>query len=315
MMSPPNSQSGPQSGDAELADPFELAAAWLVRRDRGPLDAEEHAAFEAFLTDPQNARAWREAEGLWGGAAGASRDRAERRRRAARIGGTGVALALLLALAPGVWLHLNAEAITGPGEVRLVTLPDGSSARLAADSAIAVNYRGTGRHIRLLRGEAEFTAAPDPSRPFTVEAAGGVTRALGTVFLVERDGRRTVRVTGVEHVVRVSLGGQATLLRPGVSLVYDGDALSPVAAAPREAGDWRRGVLGFPNRPLGEAARELGRWRGAPVLVWGAGLSERPVNGVFRIDDLAAAPAALRASSLGLSVTELPGGWLLVRPG
>ncbi|MBL7395987.1 FecR domain-containing protein, partial [Escherichia coli] len=57
--------------------------------------------------------------------------------------------------------------------------------------------------VRLLRGEAAFTVAPNPNRPFTVEAGGGSTTALGTRFIVRRDGVQT-RVSVTEHAVRVA---------------------------------------------------------------------------------------------------------------
>ena len=58
--------------------------------------------------------------------------------------------------------------------VKIVTLEDGSRVQLNAGTAIAKDFSGGQRRLTFLKGEALFEVAPDPSRPFTVEAAGAV---------------------------------------------------------------------------------------------------------------------------------------------
>ena len=64
----------------------------------------------------------------------------------------------------------------------------------------------TERRIELLSGEAFFTVAKDPGRPFRVTANGTEAEALGTAFSVAlQDNDARVAVT--EHSVAVTVGG------------------------------------------------------------------------------------------------------------
>jgi ferric-dicitrate binding protein FerR (iron transport regulator) len=65
---------------------------------------------------------------------------------------------------------------------RVVQLDDGSTAVLDAGTALAIEFDGQQRHLRLLRGQAWFRWRT--SSPFQVEAAGGVVRDIGTAFSV-----------------------------------------------------------------------------------------------------------------------------------
>jgi transmembrane sensor len=298
-----------------VVDPFEAAARWVARGARGPLTPEEQDALDRFLAVPENAQAYAEAGALWGESGNLMRrqDAAKRRRRKVAVGA--VACVAAVVMAPGVWLRLQADVIAGPGAIKEVDLPDGSHARLAAGSALAIDYSPGVRRLRLLQGEGEFTAAPDASRPFVVEADGGETRALGTVFLVEHQAGGGVRVTGVVHRIEVAHDGATKRLSPNESVTYGGNVatVSGVAVAPSDAGDWRRGALVFSNRPLGEAAEELSRWRGAPIFVLGSDLARQPISGVFRIGEGEAIAATFQAaSSLKLRTIELPGGMLII---
>ncbi|WP_434405283.1 FecR family protein [Sphingobium sp. DN12] len=89
-------------------------------------------------------------------------------------------------------------------------------------SAVTIEIRSTDRRIRLLKGEALFTVAPDRSRPFTVQAAIGETMALGTQFSVRRTGADT-EVTVTEHSVMLVSGegkGASLILREGQSVDF-----------------------------------------------------------------------------------------------
>ncbi|MFW1549831.1 FecR domain-containing protein, partial [Vibrio parahaemolyticus] len=55
------------------------------------------------------------------------------------------------------WL---ADERTGIGETRSFSLPDGTAVDLGAASALAVDYDGETRRVRLLSGEALFTVVP-----------------------------------------------------------------------------------------------------------------------------------------------------------
>ncbi|TCM38741.1 FecR family protein [Novosphingobium sp. ST904] len=219
-----------------------------------------------------------------------------------------VAASVLLLIATqsaDIALRLRADAITNTGERRSFALPDGSIALLNTDSAVAVDF-ADGRHIRLLRGEAAFTVAPDPARPFVVEAGGGTVTALGTRFLVRLDGDET-RVAVTEHSVRIDLNAVSRLVREGEEAGYGRDRISPLAGqSVHDTDGWTRGVIRVVNRPLADVVREIGRYRSGYILVLGDGLSQRRVNGVFRLDDPDRSIDAI-GRSLGIRSTRIGG--------
>jgi transmembrane sensor len=71
---------------------------------------------------------------------------------------------------------------TKRGEVRKVTLADGSVVTLDSDSRLLVWMGSDRRDLELDHGRVHFEVGHDRSRPFTVMADGGSTTALGTVF-------------------------------------------------------------------------------------------------------------------------------------
>ncbi|MDP1051476.1 FecR family protein, partial [Klebsiella quasipneumoniae] len=78
------------------------------------------------------------------------------------------------------------------GEIRHVTLSDGTRLDLNSDSAVGLRFSATERRIRLIRGEILLTSGHDPHRPLIVETAAGDVQALGTRFAVRElnDGSR-----------------------------------------------------------------------------------------------------------------------------
>lgn len=90
-------------------------------------------------------------------------------------------------------------------EPRRIILPDGSIVALQGDSSVRVSYSATERRVTLDGGEAHFTVAKAPRRPFIVEVKGVAVRAVGTAF--------NVRVASDAVAVLVT-EGQVRLERP-----------------------------------------------------------------------------------------------------
>lgn len=324
---------------AAPADPLpkaitDEAARWVAAAEGGALSADEKAERDAWLAaDRRHARAFAEMQDIWAhmGAVPVTPAlraslpsprqlrRSERRASAARRHHwIGPALAASMALVViGVaddWpTRMRADAMTATGERRTVNLPDGSTIQLDTHSAVAFDFGGDRRVVRLLTGEAAFTVARDPGRPFTVEAAGGSATALGTRFLV-RTADDGARVTVTEHRVRVAYPapeGAATIVPEGRSVAYGPSGLGQTAPANvADAMAWTDGVLVFKNRPLGEVVAEIARYHRGYVRVLGDAQSLR-VSGVFRIDDSVAALDQLQRS-LGLHSTHLTDHLILI---
>ena len=74
--------------------------------------------------------------------------------------------------------------VTAPGQLRTITLSDGSRIHLNGDTRLSLAQQGGGRHARLIRGEALFDIRHDPERPFVLALDHGSLTDLGTTFNV-----------------------------------------------------------------------------------------------------------------------------------
>lgn len=216
-----------------------------------------------------------------------------------------------LFLLPDSWLRWQADYYTATGEIRQVTLPDGSRADLDSHSAIALYFNGEERRVRLLSGNVWFTVAPlskSETRPFRVEANGGITQALGTQFSVDLNhGGADVAVH--EHSVRVSYQGQSLVLTEQQGAHYADNHLARRAVSPSQFA-WRRGWLIIDNQPVSDAVAQINRYQRQRVIVVNPTLRKRIVSGTFALNSPENAIATLR-QTLGAEQVSLPGMTLL----
>jgi transmembrane sensor len=306
-------------------DAIEAAAAvWLARRDQGMNEAET-AAFIRWLqqdarhaeTFAELAEAWRDFDRLQvvrpaGGTRPDPALLAPRSRRrhvgfwAAASLGTAAAIAFL-ALA---WPHSPAPAglrqnvATAVGVLQRTVLPDGSVVQVNTDSAVEVQYTATERRVRLVRGEAHFTVAKNPDRPFIVSAGQVAVRAVGTAFNV-RLRPTAVEVLVTEGKVQVNdsvqggsllmpkAGGETPLLVANERAVIPTQAVTGRAAAqvqpvaPVEiarALAWQERRLEFYDVPLREVVAEFNRYNTHQIVIADSRLLERRFTSTFRPD-------------------------------
>lgn len=305
------------------------AAEWVARLDGSALSDEEQHALRSWLeADPDHRAAFEEAGSTWRELSllrhdpGPLRDLLPPRGRTSlgrRAGRFGIIVGLLI-LAAGVaryqlgdpWLLAAADFQTAPGELRTVTLADGSSVELGPASAIAVAFDAGERRVKFLTGEAFFAVAPrtgQEPRPFVVEAAGGTTTALGTKFVVEQAGTGA-EVLAIEHQVEVSMHQngerQGVVLSPGQEVSYSSEkGMGKVHVRDMEvATAWRRGMLVFNGAPLGEVVETLNRYRKGRIVILDETLSRRRVSGVFATNDLRDAIETI-TSELGIGAKSI----------
>lgn len=162
---------------------------------------------------------------------------------------------------PATLLAWRADHHAGTGELRQLTLADGTQVWLNAESAFNQHYSNSERRLQLVRGEILIQTEADPARPFLVDTPQGQLRALGTRFTV-RLGQDDALVAVYEGAVAVRTGatGMRTVIDAGRQVIFSSAAIgTPVAADPaRDA--WTRGVLIARNTPLGEVVAELQRY-------------------------------------------------------
>ncbi len=203
---------------------------------------------------------------------------------AAALGVIVVSLATLTALRTPTYT-------TEVGELRTITLGDGSVVTLDAASRISVSFTRTQRSIELSDGQALFRVAKDPGRPFVVKSNNTRVTAVGTQFDVNRKSNGTV-VTVLEG--RVSVAGPpqepaARTLDTGPILVSAGEQAIVTSAQaskhralnPANATAWTTGLLVFDSEPLREVARAFNRQNTKPLIVADPELQELRISGVF----------------------------------
>ncbi|HWB50378.1 MAG TPA: FecR domain-containing protein [Stellaceae bacterium] len=239
-----------------------------------------------------------------------------RRRLVLGAAAAAIAACLVLVAGPNLVLRLQADHLTGTAEERTVQLADGSTVRLAPESAIDVAYGATDRHVRLLKGEAFFEVAHDAARPFTVEAGGVETTDLGTAFDVRLEADET-DIAVRQGLVRVD----APTVQPALSERLAAGQWLRIAhgqaergdLAPEEIGAWTHGQLIAKNRPVAEIVNELRPYYHGVILLRGAALARQPLTGVYNLSDPVEALRAV-ARAQGATVYRLS-PWILIISG
>lgn len=230
--------------------------------------------------------------------------------------------ALMCAGSAGAWWFSRRGDVyaSSVGEIRRVTLADGSRMVLNTDSMAKVSFSEVEREIELESGEGLFQVAKDPARPFVVRTGFVSVRAVGTVFAVRAlDDRVDVTVTeGVVEVIdrsgsgsplvrRVSVNEHATVLQ---SRQIEIEHLTRGEAERRVA--WRQGLVDFAGEPLSDAVAEMNRQNHRQILIDDPSLGSRPIVGLFRADDPEGFAAAVAVALGAQSVKEQ--GAIHIRP-
>ncbi|THU05089.1 DUF4880 domain-containing protein [Lampropedia puyangensis] len=311
------------------------AAQWFVRCSEGKLTPQAQQAFDTWLAaDPAHTAAWERAMHISGhmqqlpaNVASPVLQRPSRhstnRRAAIR------ALAALLVTAPaGWWAWRHAPApwhsdwASATGQLRTVTLPDGTQVLLDTASAIDVAFDATQRAIHLRAGAIMVTTAPDPivrnaphglARPFLVLTEQGQARAIGTQFSIRLEGNRS-QVAVLEGAVALSpRNGHAThTLHAGQQSQFTSNAVSDVEPLSTQAQQWANGILAVENMPLGSFVAELARYRSG-LLQCDPAIASLRITGAFRVADTDAVLHNL-TQLLPISVRQRTRYWVTLVP-
>jgi|TARA_R110000851_G_scaffold320531_1_gene485460 transmembrane sensor len=300
---------------SELNRIRQQAAEWVVALQTAGADEHDRLRAECDTwqaKDPRRRQVLEQIQRMWQATEPAQARRRQRRRR---LTGLGAALLLVLAGAQLPWAYWGTDYRTAAGEIRTLTLPDGSQLVLNSGSAIDLEYGDATRTVELVRGELLATVAKAPDRPFQVVTRDLTATALGTEYSVRLDdgftrvavqeSRVSVTPRHSDKQLELSAGQQADLNRDGV-LARD--------ATPSQRPDWADGRLAFSNAPLTEVVERLARHRpGLLTLDDALANSPRRFTGVLPADDSDAA-LTLLADTLNLEVRYLTPWYVTVRP-
>jgi transmembrane sensor len=309
----------PESPEAERRS--ESAADWLVRRDRGLTPAEQDQFLEWLAADPRHGD-WLELHRRTiGDFSGLAQWRPEhsnepnpdllappRRRRLYWLAPTVLAAAAAVALV-FAWPR---SAPTSPEAAAVVNvelerrlLEDGSSVELNRGADVQVVFTPTERRVTLANGEAYFTVAKNPDRPFIVRAGGIDVRAVGTAFSVRLDtGAVEVLVTEGRVGVHPDTPKTAPIPNPasglGPGTLVDAGQRATVSLTTAEAPrvtpatpaqinrhlSWQPQLLNFSSAPLGLAVAEFNRRNPLQFILEDADLAAMPIVASIRSDNV-----------------------------
>jgi len=235
--------------------------------------------------------------------------------------------ASLVLVATGItfWLQQCGVYETAIGEQRSLTLADGSTIELNAQSRVRVHFTAAERSIDLLKGQVLFHVTHDTARPFIVHSGAASVRAVGTQFDVDRLSGETI-VTVVEGRVAVlpdsilqpasanAVDSSApSISAPDFALTGPGEARGLILTAGEQvtltaqatsrptqtdvdaAIAWTQRKLVFASSPLTQVADEYNRYHKKRIVIRDRQLASFLVSGVFSANNTRAFVVFLRA--------------------
>ncbi|VFR17547.1 Iron siderophore sensor protein [plant metagenome] len=188
---------------------------------------------------------------------------------------------------PGFLLRTQADHLTAAGEMRRISLSDGSKVTLGPDSAIRSAMNVDGRRVELLAGMAYFEVEPDSVRPFQVVAGDMTVTVVGTAFDLSMDADTTS--VAVDHGlvdVRIDTSAPGENLGAGQWLSFDQGTgtVERGVREPAQVAAWRDGVLVAQGETVAAVVARIARWQAARVVIADPGLGNQRISGVYNLD-------------------------------
>ena len=312
----------------------EQASDWLVERDAG-WESGREAAFEAWKSeDIRHEIAVRELEATWNrmmqlreviedptlrpnldilNSDSRSHPRARRRKWLA-LG----SLAAVLVLGLSLWTFRKTDTFSDSqypisysttfNDYKQVGLDDGSILELNANSRVEIDFSNEFRRVYLLRGEAHFQVAKNPSKPFLVDVGGVAVEAIGTAFNV-RYGADEIQVLVTEGRVSVNMEASSQneissseilssnlpelIAGDKATISTQGDHMIPMVSNTSEEEysqilAWKGPRLFFDATPLQEAVRQFNEHNLIEIRIEGEEIKQEPIGGSFLVEDVEA---------------------------
>ena len=298
-------------------EPREAAAYFIARRSEGLTSSEQQLLSAWLARDEGHRRVFESADRAWHSVDESEDDEilaamrahalAARPRAFASFRPIAAAAAVLFAAAGALWLvspwkpgvpeaprddAAPVAAIqysSARGEVKNLSLPDGSSMTLDADSNATGRFAADGRNVQLQRGRALFEVAPEPARPFAVIAAGRSIVAVGTHFDVNlvTDGLTVTLVEGQLEIGSQNSAAAPVRLESGQQYVERRGQVTirTLGAASENAIAWRNGLVNFDDETLAEAAVIMNRYSDDQIVINDPTVASLRVTGQFRAGD------------------------------
>ncbi|WP_417844488.1 FecR family protein [Thalassospira sp.] len=301
-------------------DQKDEAALWHAKRAGGSMSAQDEADFDAWMNaDKANRLAFDQMRVLWARIEQPAQRAAQSRKRfglsglkrvfTKRRSLAGVAAIVMVcgviwAANPNMIVNWQADIVAGTNDITTVTLPDGSTALLGANSALATDFTGNHREVRLLRGQVLFDVVHRDGDAFRVHTSDTDIEVVGTRFNVDSLSDKTV-VTVERGAVRVSnqkdrhgvlLGPDQQARSNGTRVVMTDHVDSTLALS------WMKGRLSVQNSPVRDVVAKLQNYSTARLIVLGDAGNSR-VSGSFPTRDVDGSLKTV-ADAVGAKVIE-----------
>lgn len=268
---------------------------WFVLQSSGHTSAADRRALQAWReAHPDHAHALARLEHMGqimlGHNAGAPDLARATLTRAGRMGRRRMLGHLLCAGAAGalLWygrdelhaLAAPADLSTAAGELRRITLEDGTQLHLNSATAVDLRYDDKARRIVLREGEIEVVTAPDPAgRPLSIDTRDARLVPVGTRFHVLQlaDHSRLGVSEGAVDILFRNRGSTARI-EAGQQAQFDHDRLLARTGLDESTHAWTEGMLVAVNRRLDDFLAEIARHR-AGHLQWSPEVAALRITG------------------------------------
>lgn len=192
------------------------------------------------------------------------------------------------AVSPEYNIPVAIERSTPSGNKKIITLPDGTTVVLNADSKLTYGSDFATNRTITLEGEGFFDVVRDEEHPFKVITDNIATTALGTSFNIKAyDGNPGIQVTLSTGKVRVenSLDQNHMEIQPGEAVYYSEqkNTMEKQEVDLSHVLNWKEGILQFEKTPFNLVVEDLERWYGVEIKINGdKKLPEFKCSGTFK---------------------------------
>lgn len=167
-----------------------------------------------------------------------------------------ISVAAIVIFSTGIFLTSSKTYTTGIGESQTITLADGSTVNLNANSSLSHKrfFWSSNKSVEL-KGEAYFTITKGDD--FNVATSKGVVAVLGTEFNIKD--RSDFELKCYEGKVQFTQNNKAKdtfILTKGMQVAITQNATKE-ATFTEEIPTWKKGVSTFAQQPLAEVLEEL----------------------------------------------------------
>ncbi|MDL2255351.1 FecR domain-containing protein [Parabacteroides sp. OttesenSCG-928-K15] len=190
---------------------------------------------------------------------------------------------------PNDFLTGKQELYIPSGQRARITLPDGTSVWLNAQSTL--QYPSVFKKERKVRlsGEAYFDVAKHRGKPFIVETEHFNIMALGTAFNVcsypGSVSHNTILVEGSVKIYKPNEESAGIILTPNQQLFYENGIFSTKMLADKDVLLWKEGIYCFKDECLDSIIKKLELYFDVKIDIVSPSLLEKKYTGKFRQND------------------------------